>query len=172
MSDRTMKRKPDGSLKSDKVKGGKRKPVNWREEADRRGNRLIAVVQERQILQQLLLQHCLQLEKYGFECEAGSLENCEDFQQIKAFAAGVGHIKMPLLEEMPKHGVRGIKRIVFEHEENEVHVYLECGHIPTMDREYYDSLEEKPTINATMPCDICIELLQAKGIYEDPRHSA
>lgn len=175
MSDRSMQRQPDGSLKSDKPKGSLRKPINWRDEADRRGNRLIAVVNERKLMQQLLLQHCLNLEKYGFTCDAGPLEMCEDFQQIKSFAAGVGHIKMPLLEDMPKHGVRGIKRVVFEPENEtlgpQVHVYLECGHIPTMDRKHYDEMDEKPRVNATMPCDLCTEMLKAKGIYENPQDS-
>jgi len=142
------------------------KPTNWREECDKRGNVIVEMVKERKLLQQLILEHCLKLEEYGFECEAGPLERCEDYQQLKCFAAGVGHIKMPLLEDMPLHGIRGIKRMVVEADDEIVHAYLECGHTVSIARADYIKMDPMPTINATLPCDICIELLQAKNIYE------
>ena len=145
---------------------GDKAPTDWRKEADRRGKMVVGLVEERKLLQQLILTHCLRLEEYGFSCEVGPLAGCEDYQLLKSFAAGVGHIVMPLLEDMPLHGVRGVKRIVVEGEGKVVHAYLECGHTASIERADYDKMDPKPTINATLPCDICIELLKAKGIYK------
>ena len=163
LSDREMVRQKDGSFKSDKR--DKSNPINYRDEADRRGKMVIAMVEERKKLQDLILESCLKLEELGFECEAGPLGNCEEFLQIKSFARGVPHITRPSLESMPLHGVRGVKRIESHPEQDRVSVYLECGHIIEYSNDEYASADPKPTMQATVPCEICIAMLKEKGVY-------
>jgi len=161
LSDRLMTRDPNGSLHSSKPK--RDKPINWKEEADRRGNRLIAVVEERKKIQELILECCIQLENCGFECEAGSLSNCDHFMQLKAFARGVPHITRPRLEEMPLSGMRAVKRVEAGSSDKPANIYLNCGHILEVEQ---SELEGNYKLHDEAPCPMCMEMLNAKGILE------
>lgn len=150
------KRNPDGSYRKINKDPSR---LNWRERANRAEHAFVQMVEERKQLQNLLLEACMKLEKYGFTCEAGDLKSCKEFRDIMMFARGTPEIVRPPLESMPLDGTRSVKRLHKAGATTEV--FLECGHS-------YEVLPDevkgvKP--NAVMPCPQCAELLMERGMF-------
>lgn len=157
-------RQTDGSLK--KTGQAEVKGFSWQRRAIRAEKAFVAMVEERKKIQNLILEACLKLEGYGFECIAGSLNNCEEFLQIKAFARGVPRITRPPLEGMSLDGKRAVKAIHVSKEEYATEYFLECGHaikIPNADAKH-DKFRYK--VNDVVQCGECTILLRARGMYE------
>jgi hypothetical protein len=152
----------DGSLKKIKDKG-EVKALNWQQRAIKAERAFLALLEERKKLQDLILESCIKLGSYGFECKAGPLETCEEFIQIKAFARGTPHVTRPPLDSMPLDGMRLIKAIHVPQEDRmQTEYFLNCGHsIKT------SVVDSSWTINGEVKCAKCLELLKERGMYQE-----
>jgi hypothetical protein len=151
--------------KTGQLRKRKDAPVNWRDRAIKAEKYLVSMVEERKKLQQLILEACVKLREYGFECEAGQLVNCMEFQEIMAFAKGVPHITRPPLETMRLDGRRAVKKMQSHPEEDKYYLYAECGHVLEWTTAQVKVAEVK--MNSLVECQLCTAMLKEKGILED-----
>jgi len=164
MGENEYSRAPDGSVRRITPKKGEQKaPVNWRDRAIHAEKAFLSLLDERKKLQNLLLEACLKLEKYGFECEAGPLNNCSEFLEMKHFAKGVPHIHRPPLETMALNGKRCVKRQIEHPEELYCEMYLECGHV----LKYNFAESKRVAMNDLLCCPTCTEVLKERGMYQE-----
>ena len=161
MVHKDYERQKNGELRRKVPK--KDKPVlDWRDRAIRAETGFLNMMEERKKLQDLLLEACLKLERYGFKCDAGEMNTCLEFQEIKAFARGVPHITRPPLDSMRLNGMRNVMSLKGHPEkEHSTDVILECGHILSMPTEH------APKLNTLTSCGLCIDLLEERGMFKE-----
>ena len=152
-------------LRDSKTGDIKRQPINWKERAEKAEKFFVQMVEERKKIQELIHEACLRLEKYGFKCDAGPLETCTDFRDIKAFAVGIPHVVRPPLEAFSYDGKRLIKRTQTVGDTDRIDVVLECGHIIDMSKAVAD-IPPKPKVGILWACELCTDMLKEKGLYE------
>ena len=162
VGEREYVRQGDGSLRRIRPEGSG--PVNWKDRAIKAEKMFLGLLEERKKLQMLLLENCMKLEGYGFTCDGGSLHNCKEFVEIKAFARGVPNITRPPLETMPLNGKRVVKLIKVrgEGQSKVTDCYLECGHTKA-----YPASIKSPGMREEVVCENCVRLLQEYGMFND-----
>ena len=144
-----------------------KKPTNWRAAHDDIARKFIALVSERKQLSDLLLLECKRLEEMGFTCEHGPLETCQHYINIKSVATGVPAVYGPPLDTLSNDAMRIVKQYTLRPQHNRIEMILECGHVCELAQDEADLLDERPSKGSVIKCGVCVEMLKARGQYED-----
>jgi len=164
----TYRIEQDGSRRKLTGNNDTPKKMSWRDRADRAEKMVIALVDERSKLRDLLLESVQQINKHDWSDGEMKLKEFHPYVEIASFARGRPDIEPIPLENLDRAGVRHAKKMTRGMQEAEGglaswDVWMECGHVASLTN-VKDAEQIKP--GCEIVCPRCVELLKERGLYE------